>query len=320
MAVLAAFLALRVVQYRYRLTQTLALPIADVKDGNWKEAISCASAKYPDAPWILPTDPPRVILPNSVMDEVRFLPDNQLSLRKEVYKKMHGRYTDLGKDHPVGIEAIRTDLTNNVGRMLPDLQEETIYALEREIGRCPGWTKVALYDKLLQLSALVNGRMFVGLPLCRDQMWIDMSIKYTLDMVYGIRAVQKVNPLLRPLKAPWLSEIRNLAGYKKRAAEMLRPHIDEAVEARKASGGKRNPQTQYNLISWMLNHMKDVNYELLASEQIFASEWHVLKDFLPANLTPLRLWRHSRDLYYCDKCSIRSRCVSSVCCGAAGRD
>jgi hypothetical protein len=210
------------------------------------------------------------------MDEVRFLPDDQVSLRKEVYKKMHGRYTDLGMDHPVGIESIRGDLTANIGRMLPEMQEEAIYALKREFGHCPGWKKVSIYENLLQLSALTNGRMFVGLPLSRDQGWIDLSIKYTLAMVSGIRAVEKCNPFLRSILAPWLPEIRSLPEYKRRAAKTLRPHIDAVLESRTVAHDSKGrlPKNQYNLISWMLNRMdttKKVDYELLASEQIFAS-------------------------------------------------
>ena len=231
--------------------------------------------KYPVDPFILPTDPERIILPNHVMDEVRSLPEDKLSLRREVYYKMHGRYTDLGTDHPVGIGAIRTDLTNNIGRMLPEMQDECIYALEREIGRAPEWTKVSLYQKLLQLSALTNGRMFVGLPLSRNQDWIDMSIKYTMDMIHGIRAVQQIKPMLRPVLAPRLPEIKNLKDYNRRGAKILRPYIDAVLQARNWSDAKERPaKNQYNLISWMLNQMdlKKVDFELLASEQLFAGK------------------------------------------------
>jgi hypothetical protein len=266
---------------RHRLLKNL--PVADIKDGDWRQAILKMSTKYPDLPWILPTTPPRVILPNHVMDEIRFLPEDQVSLRKEVYAKMHGRYTDLGLDHPVGISAIKTDLTNNVGRMVPALQEETIHALNREFGTVgtKSWSKISLYDNLLQLSALVNGRMFVGLPLCRDKDWIEMTIKYTLDMVFGIRAVEAVPPVLRRYKAPFLPEIRNLAAYKKRATAMLKPHVDEAIKANKAAGGKKNKDNvKLNLITWMLNQMETPDYELLASEQIFAGKYSKLRQHL----------------------------------------
>jgi hypothetical protein len=210
------------------------------------------------------------------MDDVRFLPEDQVSLRKEVYAKMHGRYTDLGLDHPVGISAIKTDLTNDVGRMIPALQEETIYALNREFGTIgtKTWSKISLYDNLLQLSALVNGRVFVGLPLCRYKGWIEMTSKYTLDMGFSIRAVEAVRVVLRRYKEPFFPEIRNLAAFKKRATTMLKPHIDEAIKANKAAGGKKNRQNiKLNLVTWMLNQMETPDYELLASEQIFAGKY-----------------------------------------------
>lgn len=220
-------------------------------------------------------DRPIVILPIHVMDEVRFLSEDQVSLRKEVYVKMHGKYTNLGTDHSVTINAIKTDLTSHIGRMLPEIQEESIYALQREIGRCPQWTKISLWSKLLQLSAQTNGRMFVGLPLCRDPAWIDLSLKYTVSMVDGIRSVEAIHPWLRPFLASRDPNIRMLAVNQNKAETFLRPYADKVLESLKnRASGKDVPENQYNLITWMLNQMdlKKVDYSLLAGEQLFTSK------------------------------------------------
>jgi hypothetical protein len=247
-------------------------PIAKIKNGDLKGTILEYSTKYPDSPWILPAKSPRIFLPNRVLNEIRFLPSDQVSLRKEVYKKLHGRYTSLGLDHPEGIAAIKLDLTANIGRMLPALQEESIYALNREFGNIgQEWTQVAVYPRLLQLAALVNGRMFVGLPLARDQDWIDLNIKYTLDVVSTVRAVGKIRPMFRRIQAPLLPEVKHLAAYKKRAEVILRPHIAATIEAKKEMDGKKdNDKLKFNLIAWMLDQMQGVDYQLLAGEQLFA--------------------------------------------------
>lgn len=214
---------------------------------------------------------------------------------------MHGKYTDMGKDHPVGIAAIQADLTNNIGRMLPDLQEETAYALDREIGRCPHWTQLVLYKKLQQLSAMVNGRMFVGLPLCRDQGWIDLLLAYTLHLFAAISSIQKVHPWLRSIVAPWTAAVRQLTMDRTTAIKMLRSHIDAAVAFRRdcADGpGARqyNNNQQYNLISWMLKQMdlsKKVDHHLLAKEQLFAGEGicpNLICFWVGVLTFPVRLW------------------------------
>lgn len=190
---------------------------------------------------------------------------------------MHGRYTTLGTDHPIGIQAIRTDLTANIGRMLPELQEESAYALEREFGRISTWTQMGVYDKLLQLSALVNGRMFVGLPLSRDQDWIDISIGYTMAMVQGIRAIQRTKPLLRPFVVPFLPEMKALRDLQRRAAKILRPHYEFIIGTHQGADTEKKPaRNQYNLISWMLKQMDlqrtGTDFDHLVHEQLFAGK------------------------------------------------
>jgi hypothetical protein len=62
---------------------------------------------------------------------------------------------------------------------------------------------------------------------------------------------------------------------------MLKPHVDEAIKANKAAGGKKNKDNvKLNLITWMLNQMETPDYELLASEQIFAGKYSKLRQQL----------------------------------------
>ncbi|KID64198.1 ent-kaurene oxidase, partial [Metarhizium brunneum ARSEF 3297] len=255
--------------------QEWKFPHVTVENGNVIAAITQGTTAYPDEPFVLATEQPKIILPNRFLNELKPLSQDVLSLRREVYDKMHGRYTTLGTDHPIGIQAIRTDLTANIGRMLPELQEESVYALEREFGHISTWTQMGVYDKLLQLSALVNGRMFVGLPLSRDQDWIDISIGYTMAMVQGIRAIQRTKPLLRPILVPFLPEMKALRDLQRRAAKILRPHYEFIIGTHQGAGTEKKPaRNQYNLISWMLKQMDlqrtGTDFDHLVHEQLFA--------------------------------------------------
>ncbi|KAK4067252.1 uncharacterized protein Triagg1_7695 [Trichoderma aggressivum f. europaeum] len=255
--------------------KSLNMPFITVENGDSIAALTKGTTKYCDEPFILATESPKIILPNAFLQELKDLPQEVLSLRREVYDKMHGRYTTLGTDHPIGIQAIRTDLTNNIGQVLPQLQEESVYALEREFAIIPEWTQMPIYGKLLQLSALVNGRMFVGLPLSRNQEWIDISLGYTMAMIQNIRRIQQIPSLLRPLVVPFTSEMKALNALQRRAAKILRPHYDALLASNRDTGDrKKTANSQYNLIHWMLKQMKiqqtGDDFNQLVHEQLFA--------------------------------------------------
>lgn len=56
--------------------------------------------KYPDTPFILPHDPPIVILPINMIDEVRNLPESKVSFAQEVQRIFHYKITGIGEDIP----------------------------------------------------------------------------------------------------------------------------------------------------------------------------------------------------------------------------
>ena len=214
------------------------------------------------------------------MDEVRRLPENELSLRKDLYEKMFGRWTEVGATHEVGINAIRKDLTNNIADLLPEMQDETAFAVNTEIGPCPEWRRITLFQHLLKVSAWTNGRFFVG-PLCRNPEWVGLSLGYAMDIMASVRVLQTYPAYLRPLLAPFLPELRKLNRYKYRAAKMLQPYVEMAAAARNGKSLKRNDGKNadegLHLISWMLNHVdtkSHIDTAYLAREQLFIGSSH----------------------------------------------
>jgi hypothetical protein len=83
----------------------------------------------------------RVILPNSLVNEVKGLPNSKVSMMQEVYVRMHGKYTGAGIEHPEIIGAVRDDLTRAIASTLSDLQDEISCAYDNEIGACKEWAE-----------------------------------------------------------------------------------------------------------------------------------------------------------------------------------
>jgi hypothetical protein len=77
------------------------------------------------------------------------------------------------------VPVIRNQLTQNIARILPILAEELGDALKVEIEPLLGadWTPIVIYEKSLKLVARTVYRGFVGLPLCRDEKFLDAAIE-----------------------------------------------------------------------------------------------------------------------------------------------
>ncbi|KAF2149695.1 putative Ent-kaurene oxidase [Myriangium duriaei CBS 260.36] len=230
-----------------------------------------ARSKYPSTPFVIPWSPPWVILPHSVLNEIKSLPEDQISFKKHAYDRFLGRYTGLGQSkRPEAIQAIKLDLTRSITKVLIDLQDETGFALDTVLGSCDSWTPIRVHGAVLQLVARTSARAFVGLPLARDTEWLEASIKFTTDTLDCVTAFRRYPSFLWPLVSPWLPELRKLRDYRVFAAEKLRPQINDIVTLhRDGLQGIKNKDSNtadlealkhnYNMIHWMVGHYHNID-------------------------------------------------------------
>ena len=211
-----------------------------------------------------------IILPNYLFDELKDLPDHDLSFRQHAYRMLNGKYTGLGKNVTPLAESVRNELTMNINTTLAILQDEIQYAVEEGIGNCPDWAPVKVFEKLLRIVALASGRIFVGRPLCRDEEWIDLTINYTVDSANAVKEVQQIPMFLRPIVVPFISSIRKAAEYRQKVAGKLKPQLNEMLEASKHIQNEDEddhfdvvPSDQHSLATWSLVCAPRVYYIIL---------------------------------------------------------
>src|SRR3569833_141035 len=148
--------------------------------------------QYPNSPFVLPLNPPLVILPMSVYLESKNHPAG--SLNAETYERFLGRYTNVGRANQEIFTTVSQDLTKGIAEILPLIQDETRYAFSKEIGTPTDWKPFPLYPLMLRLVALLSGRVFVGHPLNRNEEWLDASINYTTSVAAVSHATMSANP------------------------------------------------------------------------------------------------------------------------------
>lgn len=206
----------------------------------------------------MPVQPPIVILPPCVLEEVRNLPESEVSFFQIVRDGFNYRYTNIGDERLEMLAALKGDLTRNINGALDCLQDELKYALDQSLGPCADWQPVPIYPALTRIVTLMSGRLFVGLPLSRNEEWIHSSISFTQDAVAASDAIREWNIFLRPFVAPFSSAIRRVKRHNSRAGELLAPIIKQKIaEAQFGKSKERAEDQQGALIGWILSHTKE---------------------------------------------------------------
>ncbi|KAJ6514213.1 cytochrome P450 [Mycena vitilis] len=119
--------------------------------------------------------------------EMAAAPDDVLSFQ-------HGAEDILQADFAMGPEittnpwhqhTVRSSLTRNIGRCLPQLHDELVCAFdELLVLQVSDWKEITVLAEMMPIVARSTARVFVGLPLCRNKKYIDLSISYTVS-VFG---------------------------------------------------------------------------------------------------------------------------------------
>jgi hypothetical protein len=215
-----------------------------------------------------------VILPVSTLDEVRNLPENHVSFTKIITTNMYTKYTGLSVDKTEIIQAIKHDLTRHISSNLGPLQDEIRYGLDKELGACEDWTPIPLYYKLARVVALLSGRVFVGLPLSRDEEWIDASINYTRDIMMAREAINRQPALIRHLVARFLPEVKSVRHYGERGAQLLAPLIGKVLARNpneKPYEDDSEESQKGTMATWMLKYAYDKSVRSIADCQMSLS-------------------------------------------------
>lgn len=202
-----------------------------------------------------------MILPFSCINDVKSLPEDKVSIRKEIQFNFTNKVTNIVDDSPKLLSSIKIDLTRHLASVLDGLQDEIRYAVDSELGPCEDWTSQPVYSKLTRIVALLSGRVFVGRPLSRNEEWLEATINYTSACIQAINACKRYHPLLRNIVGPFLREVKNLKAYRRNGAELLKPLLAEVLDKETYAGEKLEPDAgvfddeQGTFCSWMLKYM-----------------------------------------------------------------
>ena len=164
---------------------------------------------------------------------------------------MLSQYTkfSLGHNGDMLSGVIRTKLTQNLARLVPQLRKEIEYVVATEFPACSDWTPVKLHPFGLRAIARLSGRAFVGSSINRKEEWMDTSINFAMHVFMAVVKLQFIPAWLRPLGQYFVSDLRRIRADIARAKAMLQPIMEERLRDMDIPGYEKPD----DLIQWLLD-------------------------------------------------------------------
>jgi ent-kaurene oxidase len=137
-------------------------------------------------------------------------------------------------------------------RLVGPISEETRFWLNKAVpSSLERPVELNAYSTILRVIAAVTSRVFVDLPVSRDEDWIRTIENYTLDVFQVSMVLRTYHPFLRPFVAPWLNCIKHLNGQIERTEDRF-GHVFAQKLAQ-----PRGKEDGDNMIQWLVDSAED---------------------------------------------------------------
>ncbi|KAK2038755.1 cytochrome p450 monooxygenase, partial [Colletotrichum somersetense] len=239
-----------------RKNPELDAPLLTNDSNDFLQIMQKGYAEYRDRLFKIPTsNKPMVIVGSHLLDDLKAYPENTISFRREMYDRYLGQYTSVASNSTAMIHSVKFDLTKSIGNLIPLMQEEMDYAMTNSMsGYTPeadGCIRVPVYAMCTRVIAMVSGRVFVGLPLSRNEEWIHTAIHSTIDSFSGAAMMWQYPSWSWPIMQWIVPQTKRVRYYRRRVAEMLKPIITKRLED--AKNGLDSKQHS-DMIQWLIDN------------------------------------------------------------------
>ncbi|KAI1792290.1 cytochrome P450 [Ganoderma leucocontextum] len=242
-----------------------------------------------------------VVAGSNMVDELMKRPDNEVSFLEGIEEVIQMKYT-VGHEamsDPYHVGIIKEKLTRMLPLVLPDVTDELAVAVQEYIPtKGDEWTTVNVMTTMQKIVARASNRVFVGLPLCRNEEFLALPLRFTLDVMKDM-VVMSITPyFLKRLVGRLVSNARRTMGQ---AMKHIQPLIDERKANMMAMGEDWSDKPN-DVLQWIIDEAVRRNHsDVSIVERIFLINFaaihtsstnitHVLYDLAaaPECIQPLR--------------------------------
>ncbi|KAI0652467.1 cytochrome P450 [Trametes meyenii] len=178
--------------------------------------------------------------------------DEELSFIESTSQALQFRVT-VGPEPFVNqyhIGVIKDKLTRNLPVIMPGVIEELSLAVTEHIpANDQEWLEIETMETMKQIIARISSRVFVGLPLCRNEDYLDLAISFASAIASDSRMLTWFPAYLKPAAARLFSNVaRNLSNAV--------PHLLPVIASRRSDSMKERGEEwsdkQDDMLQWIM--------------------------------------------------------------------
>nr|J7FIP8.1 RecName: Full=Cytochrome P450 monooxygenase idtP; AltName: Full=Indole-diterpene biosynthesis cluster protein P; Flags: Precursor [Claviceps paspali]AFO85418.1 P450 monooxygenase [Claviceps paspali] len=171
--------------------------------------------EHKDRPFrLLKMDMDLVVIPLKYAQEMRALTSDELDPLTAVFDDNVGKVTGILLDSQLHTHAIQRRLTPRLPNIIPAMMDELNYAFQQVIPSEAGerlqtsWVPINPYDMVLELSTRAAARLFVGEPICRDEVFLKTSAAYSRNIFDTIHVSRSLGHIITPYLGSLIPSVR----------------------------------------------------------------------------------------------------------------
>ncbi|KIJ39456.1 hypothetical protein M422DRAFT_781034 [Sphaerobolus stellatus SS14] len=169
-------------------------------------------------------------------EEIRKAPDSTMSFINALDETIRITYT-MGHymiENTYHNSVVQSKLNpRNLGNIFHEINDEIIHAFDLIIPPSTEWRRYPALETIIKILCRPVNRVFVGLPLCRNQEYLDLGVKFTTDVFTRAIILNMFPFFLVPLVGRVMGPSRTIH----RAADHIAPLINENLKAQ-SNGNK----------------------------------------------------------------------------------
>lgn len=150
---------------------------------------------------------------------------------------------------------VRTRLTQNLARLIPELKHELEHIVAQEFPDCDDWTPVKFQPFSLRAIARLSGRAFVGTSISRTEEWMDTTINFAVNVFMACVKLQMFPEWSRPWTQYLVTDLRKIRRDIKNAKAMLKPVVEERLQAREL--GVSVGDAPDDMVEWLIDGLPE---------------------------------------------------------------
>ncbi|KAJ6619801.1 cytochrome P450 [Mycena sp. CBHHK59/15] len=182
-------------------------------------------------------------------------PENVLSMEMAAEELLQLHHT-VGRqfcDETYHISAIKTSLNQNLGSILPEMVDEIVSGYADVVDsqfsdNTEEWKPIRALDSFTRIICRSSNRVFVGLPLCRDEDYCQLASQFSTNVLVCGPMIKFLLPaFLRPLAG---AVFKAVFRHHKRILGHLLPLIEQRKQRRYELGAEK---IQNDMLTWLMD-------------------------------------------------------------------